>query len=524
LVHLKSGLQVKFLERRQFLKTLGLLGLGSVLSQSLLSGCRAPQQQDRVKPSSGPIISGWTGDNFAPMHRVRDGELKASVIPKPSLKKEVVIVGGGISGLVAAHELRDTDFLLLERENTLGGNSKQGSYEGVPYSLGAAYVVDLEAPFGPLYEALGLPLTPLKEPADCLFENHQFFPPEKASIAKEFERLKKQLATLSNTADFPGVPIREASATALKLDNKSFYDALKYDYSQPMLDCIDAYCYSALGGGIHEISAYAGMNFYSEINVPKVAFPGGNAAVAQRLVQKIEQAGRQRFETGVSVYHVEKKGASIHTTFFRNEAPDVLVTVESKAVLLAVPLFFAARMLHGLSEKESTQMKQTRYGSYLVANCCFDRTVLNAGYDHWTPHSSAFTDVIDAGYAGRTSSPVLGTKEPSVLTVYAPFKNPSLGRGRLLQGDAQTLGNEIHQALKKTIDFPAESLKEIRLTRYGHQLLTSKVGIIQAMRTLPLNYGNIFLAHSDTEGMASIESAILAGMSSVKRLKWSLTR
>ncbi len=79
--------------------------------------------------------------------------LGASVVEKVStgrnLKRgygmhtyDVVIVGAGLSGLMAAYELRDWDILVLEKEGRSGGRILTRSRGGVSYDLGAVFAID----------------------------------------------------------------------------------------------------------------------------------------------------------------------------------------------------------------------------------------------------------------------------------------------------------------------------------------------------------------------------------------------
>lgn len=518
------------LSRRDFLKLSLCMG-GGFLANMLLENNSYLHAQSAmaadIAQTPGYALPDWTGDNFLPMHRIRDHRIPPTV-PAPSRFVDVVIVGGGLSGLATGFLLNNENMVILEREKTLGGNAKSGQYGDISYALGSAYLVDIEEPFASLYSALGLPLRPVPEPVDLRYAGGYWLGMDKTpdrnvqdTIQQEFLRLRGQFKKMLTQPDFPVIPLESASAQAMKLDRISFYEYLKEDYSPAFLRYIDAYCYSALGGGIQEISAYAGINFYSEIAGPIYAFPGGNAFVARRLAEKIQQSGSDRFITGVSVYHIEQRQDRVRIAYFDNDTGEAK-TVEAKAAICAAPYLMTLRILKGVPDTLLQDLRQFDYGSYLVANCCFDQRVTpSGGYDHWLPGQSAFTDFIDAGYVSDIASKNKPS-HPQVLTVYAPFRKAREGRFILLEGNKQPLAQAVVKGLKTTLSFPDEALKEIRLTRYGHQLLSSKTGIIQLARSLQKQQGRIFLAHSDGQGMASIESALSEAFRTAAAVRTSL--
>ncbi len=99
-------------------------------------------------------------DHFQVTHALRDGHRFS--IPAPSLRKDVVIVGGGISGLTVLKTLADYDALLLEKEHEVGGNSRRRRANGIYYPLGALLSQGPIAPFTEFFNALAIPFEPLR--------------------------------------------------------------------------------------------------------------------------------------------------------------------------------------------------------------------------------------------------------------------------------------------------------------------------------------------------------------------------
>ncbi len=226
----------------------------------------------------------WTGDSFAPMHAIRDG-LWNRPLPTPERRVEIAILGGGLAGLAVAALLHDRDLILLERESEPGGVAKSGRWRNVDYALGSAYFVDLAEPFGAFYDMLGLRPRPVPEPVDRLLTGAPGAQdPFQSELRKPYESLKKLLRAVADSSEFPKIPIKEASDAALALDRLSLLDFLtRENVDAGLFGFIDAFCLSALGAPAGEISAYAGVNFLSEIGVPIYAFPGGNAALARAM-------------------------------------------------------------------------------------------------------------------------------------------------------------------------------------------------------------------------------------------------
>src|SRR5712675_1363693 len=141
------------MRRRDFVK---VVITGSLASLACPRGGGSAPAGPPAGPAGRPAPD-LSRETFAACHALRDGTEFA--IPKPSRHLPVVIVGGGPAGLVAARELQDRDYLVIEKEDWVGGNATGGAWRGVGYSSGTSYnnAADVKA----LAAELGVRLLPI---------------------------------------------------------------------------------------------------------------------------------------------------------------------------------------------------------------------------------------------------------------------------------------------------------------------------------------------------------------------------
>ncbi|PYX36961.1 MAG: hypothetical protein DMG81_15065 [Acidobacteria bacterium] len=112
--------------RRDFIKF--------VVAGAVASGCPLESALFAAPAETTPSIE---GEENKICHQVRDGKVFAR--PPASANHDIVIVGGGMSGLVSSYLLQKHDFLLLEKEPHFGGNAYQMEYQGQAYATGSAF-------------------------------------------------------------------------------------------------------------------------------------------------------------------------------------------------------------------------------------------------------------------------------------------------------------------------------------------------------------------------------------------------
>ncbi len=282
-----------------------------------ISGCSRP-----ALPPAGELLS----PNLLVGHRIRDGYR-----PQPTENDfqnvEVVIVGGGISGLAAAWRLEQAglqDFVVLELEDTAGGTARSGNFGQFAYPWGAHYlptpmaenraVVRLLSEMEVLETVLedGTPIVAeqylCRDPQERVFDNgqwHEGLYPHAGADSDDLRQLSEFQAEVdrwvarrdpqgrrmfaipnSTGSDDPEVMSLDQESMAEWMDRHGWT-------SSRLLWLVDYSCRDDYGLNIGQTSAWAGLFYFaSRVREPGkesqavITWPEGNGRIVKHLADK----------------------------------------------------------------------------------------------------------------------------------------------------------------------------------------------------------------------------------------------
>lgn len=458
-------------------------------------------------------------------------------VPAPSENAEVVIVGGGMSGLISGYLLRDLQPIILERGPRMGGNSQGQSWEGIDYSIGAAYFVNQEpdSDIYKLFKEVGVhDICRVKKTEDPLLfggrRYEQFWMGETdPSRPRQFKVLLQHFKDMldgKNGLTYPEIPMKTAKDVALvkKLDAiniKKYLEKVVGEALHPHIEtALEHYSWSTLGCSLSDCSAAHFLNEYvsefDDIYVP----PGGNAAVGEKFLQGMAKTvPSSNFRTNSIVVDVRYEGDHVLVSY--ENAQGQFQSIKAKSVIMACPKFVVSKILHQIEPARARAISKLKYNSYLVANVLLNAPLKDDFYDLYnladgkvdtnnpkaTSEKHRATDVVLATYAKPHPS-------KSILTLYRalPFTG---GRAEIYEPHSyerfrKDFEDQIKQEILPSLGVNPQNIVDVRLSRWGHPMPigapgTISKGVAEAIRK---PFGKrVFFVEQDNWMLPAIETA-----------------
>lgn len=520
--------------RRRALQAMAVSGV------SLLSGCRRGAGQ---LPPAGHIV----GSARARGHELREGTISDRPVEVWD-SAEVVIVGGGISGLASAWELQRRgiqNFVILELEDVVGGTSRGSQGPICAYPWGAHYlpvpqrdnesllellqemgvVTGFDATGEPIFEEEAL----CRDPEERLFYDdrwHEDLVPAEISgdDRAEWDRFRHQIDEWVGWRDRKG-----KRAFAIPADTGSADDAMRsldemtmsqwldrYEFNSPLVRWeVDYACRDDYGLTANQASAWAGLFYFaSRVRMPGespqalLTWPEGNA----RFVQHFSRGIEDRIRTStlvVSIMNLEF-GAEVRAVDFSSGRQ---IGWKARHVIFAGPQFVARRVVQDYDHRRGADVDEFTYAPWLVANLHLRDRPRNIGFepawDNVLRDSPGLGYVIATHQTGRDHG-------PTVLTYYRPLTefSPRDGREWLERSDWGTCAELVLADLEQAHPDIRSLVDRLDVMHWGHAMIRPVPGFRfgSARARCAEAFGAVHFANTDLSGVALMEEAFHHGV------------
>lgn len=515
--------------------------------RAFLSSVAAGWLVHAALPGRRPIEGALLGASHAAGHLLRDGHVSGSTFGAPPDRADVVIVGGGVSGLSAAWRLAEAglDLLVLELEPRPGGTSAWGEDGAAPHPWGAHY---LAAPNPEARAALRLleqigavtgwdaagratfdPRLLCHAPQERLFYRGEWHPgliPHDALSAAELAEISRFLdleRDLTARAGADGlaafqIPLDQSSRDPelLALDRISMAEWLEREgFRAPFLRWYVRYAMlDDFGGEPEDVSAWAGLHYFASRKLEGPALEGSHFLVWPegngRLVRALLERARPRLGTGALATAVRASPRGVEVDYLdlaRGEAR----RVEARAAVLATPAIVARRLFPAAAAALPVRASSP----WLVANLHVERPA-----DPDLPWDSVLHDAEGLGYVDARHH--LPLADRTVLTYYRAHGGPDVAASRaaLARAPWEALADEVLRDLAPAHPHLRDELTRIDLMVWGHGMPRPRPGFLGAHPfEVPCALDpRIAWAHADQSGVALFEEAQARGVRAAEAL------
>jgi len=535
----------KEISRRDFIN--GVLVTGAALTLNPLKGVASMVNDFSENSLLSDNINSFTIDktyDFSQCHKIWRGELSGLPEPDEHLY-QCIIVGGGMSGLVAAWKLKKlgmNDILILEKDERMGGLCCSDTINGITGARASAYPsFPFDDNMTELYEELRFisidkktetitvnPQNVLSPPYDQVYIEGKWIsdPFEKEGIDKlplsqktknDLVALKEELEKLYEWTDARGngafdCPVNQSAKKMRYLDDMTLGEyALSKGWGIEMIKIFDPLLKSAYGLGHDRISAWAALDILADELLPgdddeqSIGFSGGNAFFAETLTAKLSPG---ILKTKTIVTQISQNAEEVCVGVIENGNAK---GYRSQTVIFAAPQFMVPYLISGLPKERLEAAMEFEYCCYVVANVEVSKTPAGLSYSNQMVGDFMISDFIVADWTKHTDPLKAPLDRKNLLTVYCPFTADE--RSKLLSSPIDVWEKKILSDLDKVIPGVSDTVSGFHLYRWGHAFSVPKKGwVFSTARKLSIKpWERIFFAHADVEGIPTIDHAMTSG-------------
>lgn len=456
----------------------------------------------------------FRGENCAACHaKIRDAK-PPETAPKPldGGSFDVIVIGGGLSGLTAAHFLKDTNVLLLEKEDHVGGRIRRDTLRAGMTPVGAVYtneaygaietlMTDLKVVFQPIKLQNSMYLSTGSYVNDWMNAGIDLLAYSDDTKTK-LKRLRDELIQLNQTEAL-AIPVEHSKNGPLRLyDRVTFHKYLEDLYGPEIAKLGDFYSRDVFGITSVEISAFAGLMYMAGELEPTFTGIGGIGEISEAVGKEM----KEHIRTGSFVWQV-KQEADAATVLYDRGGKTYSAT--AKAVVWAVPSMVTKKIAADLTAPKRRALNAVRYSAYALVPMSLTKPLVQDTFVLWNPNAY-FTDLtFPAQEPG---------KEGQVVVAYVPFGGEP-GRRRLFNTSDATIRLRVTQDIEKMFPGASGDIGEIGVIRWGHAMPVPAPDYMLKVRPVVARpEGRYFFAGVDTQ-LPCLEGAVYSGFIAAQKVR-----
>lgn len=534
---MKNGENSNQFSRRKFVKSIAFAGIMAQIP-IVLHSC---------KNVIAEIFLKLTGTNHILGHR-----LWLKNFPKPTevIEIPILIIGSGITGLSAARQLvkKDkTNFLLLELENNIGGNSSFGTNKSTSFPHGAHYL-----PLPNLHDKELISflheskiITHFENEMPIFDETQMCFKPQERlfiknnwqeelipkygnseSVNQEINRFFEITSQLKEEKGFDGlfhfdIPIKKISKDTKYRDldeitMKNWLTDNKFT-SEELFEYVNYCCKDDFGIGVEFVSAWAGLFYFcsrkhnASTTENVLTWPEGNGRLATHLSKYVQN----KTKNNQLVYEV-KQNKDIVEVFCFNAKTNTSAIYKCEKVICCAPQYINKYLF-----KERKISDKFQYAPWFTATISLKKeSQLNNSELYW---DNVIYKSKGLGYIYNQHQTVNQIIENKSITYYFSFSDSNLKKARkkFLSMNEKEIEKLIIFDLSIAHPTIKEEIEAIDIYRIGHGMISPTPNFIfsKEKELATQNIDNkIFFAHSDLSGISVFEEAFHQGINVVNQI------
>jgi protoporphyrinogen/coproporphyrinogen III oxidase len=293
-------------------------------------------------------------------------------------RAEVVVVGGGIAGLSAAWELRDTDVRILEATNRVGGRLMSEPREPYWLNLGGHVVGGPETETGRLLRATGLDAVELPGVLSGLVLNGRLVaggrvetypfrvplaPRDRVGLIRAGLRLRLAVAEYGRVSRLrAGESEADRRARVLAFRDDTTFSAFLGSVP-PDVDEVFRATIRRSSGEPEEVSAGYGIGYFQLVWDRAKGLTRNILGGSGRLPAAIADELGSRVLTESSVRTVTRTCEGVVVEFASDGREQTLV---ARAAVVATPAYVARQIIRDLPPNVAEALERISYGPYVV--------------------------------------------------------------------------------------------------------------------------------------------------------------